>query len=144
MRYVTEDAGVEKVALDKELDYLTNYIALQQIRSNDYLTVSFNTKGCTNDKVIAPLLLINYIENAFKHGVSNHIACFVNIDISVLQNELTMQVINKKFSENHTSGMSMGLNNTKRRLQLQYPKKHFFALDEKDDTYKVTLQLNLA
>ncbi|MBC7890560.1 MAG: histidine kinase [Ferruginibacter sp.] len=143
MRFVTQDAEAEKVPLEKELDYLNNYISLQQLRSNNNLEVSFILNGDGHNKVIAPLLLINFIENAFKHGVSNHIPCFVNISILITQSQLTMEVINKKMDGTQKQSTSTGSNNTKRRLELQYPGKHLFIVDESNDLYKVTLQLNL-
>lgn len=144
MRYVTQDAEAEKVPLEKELEYLHNYIDLQQLRSNTHLDVRFSVTGDIHNKTIAPLLLINFIENAFKHGTSNHTDCFIHIDIRVIEQELTMEVSNKKMNELVMAGTETGSNNTRRRLQLQYPGRHQFTIEEKDDLYKVTLQLNLA
>ncbi|MEO5890745.1 MAG: sensor histidine kinase [Ferruginibacter sp.] len=144
MRYVTQDAEAEKVPLEKELDYLKNYIDLQQLRSNDMLEVKFIITGDSHNKIIAPLLLINFIENAFKHGISNHVACFVAININIINDQLTMEVVNKKFDQAQPESIATGSNNTNRRLQLQYPDKHIIAVEEKDELYKVTLQLNLS
>jgi sensor histidine kinase YesM len=143
MRYVTEDAEAEMVPLEKELDYLNNYIALQQLRSNKSLVITFTVNGDPNNKIIAPLLLINFIENAFKHGVSNHTPCFVNIAISIDENQLTMEVINKKNTGLKADSTTTGSNNTKRRLLLQYPGKHKLTVEDKDDLYQVTLQIHL-
>lgn len=128
MRYVTQDAEAEKVPLEKELDYLTNYIDLQQIRSNDHLRITFTVNGDTHNKIIAPLLLINFIENAFKNGVSNHTECFVNITIHIIESQLVMEVINKKTGDMKTDSTATGSNNTKRRLELQYPCKHLLTI----------------
>jgi two-component system, LytTR family, sensor kinase len=144
MRYVTQDAEAEKVPLEKELDYLNNYIALQQLRSNKHLAVSFDVTGDYSYQVIAPLLLINFIENAFKHGVSNHVSCFVHIKIHVSENQLHMEVVNKKMELIKMESTSIGADNTRRRLQFQYRDKHRLSVEEKDEMYKVTLQLNLA
>lgn len=144
MRYVTQDAEAEKVPLEKEVDYLNNYIALQQLRSNNNLSVTFTVNGQIQDKVIAPLLLINFIENAFKHGVSNHVACFVDICIAIHQYQLTMKVTNTKIEEANLNGTATGSNNTRRRLELQYPEKHSLNVDETKDRYQVTLQLDLS
>lgn len=144
MRYVIQDAEAEKVPLEKELDYLTDYIALQQLRSNNNLKVSFTITGDVHKQVIAPLLLINFIENAFKHGVSNHVACFVHITITIIENQLTLEVYNRITDADKAETNATGSNNTKRRLLLQYPDKHVLTIDEKDGIYKITLQLNLA
>ena len=103
---------------EKELDYLNNYIAWQQLLSNKNLVITFTIKGDTGNKLIAPLLLINFIKNAFKHGVSNHTPCFVNNDINITENHLTMEVLNKKVAGIKTESTTTGSNNTKRRLLL--------------------------
>ena len=143
MRYVTQDANTDTVPLQKELDYLENYITLQQLRSDDKLKVEFSITGEASTNVIAPLLLINFIENAFKYGVSNHVPCYVHISIAIAGNKLTLKVTNKVMAASVKESTFMGTNNTLRRLQLQYPKKHILTIDESDNLYKVFLQLDL-
>ncbi len=144
MRYVTQDAQAEKVLLEQELDYLSDYIALEEMRSNQKLDVVFNRPYGTTHTRIAPLLLINFIENAFKHGVSNHIDCFVHVTITLTGTLLQMEVSNKKMMTalHHTT--NRGIANTLRRLQLQYPGKHIYKVDDRDGHYHVILQLDLS
>ncbi|MDN3657993.1 histidine kinase [Ferruginibacter paludis] len=144
MRYVTEDANTATVPLQKELDYLENYITLQQLRSNDKLTVDFTITGEAGTNSIAPLLLINFIENAFKYGVSNHEPCFINIHILINERQLTLTVKNKVMVVTAEQSTFTGTNNTLRRLHLQYAKKHNLTIDENDNLYGVFLQLDLA
>lgn len=144
MRYVTEDADTDTVPLQKELDYLDNYISLQQLRSNDKLTVQFAVRGEAGSNVIAPLLLINFIENAFKYGISNHEHCRINIDITIYESILTLKVQNKIMLKNAALSTFTGTSNTLRRLQLQYAKKHTLTIDENENLYTVFLELNLA
>ena len=143
MRYVTQDADTETVPLEKELDYLENYIALQQLRSDDKLSVRFTVTGNAGNNVIAPLLLINFIENAFKYGVSNHVPCYVHISINIVANSLTLKVDNKVMTNTVVESTFTGTNNTLRRLQLQYANKHNLAIDERNELYKIILQLDL-
>jgi LytS/YehU family sensor histidine kinase len=143
MRYVTQDANSDTVPLEKELEYLENYISLQRLRSDDKLTVEFTITGEPTTHVIAPLLLINFIENAFKYGVSNHTPCFVNISITLNDNQLTLIVTNKIMDTVVEDSTFTGTNNTLRRLQLQYPNKHILTINETDKLYKVFLQLDL-
>lgn len=143
MRYVTQDANSATVPLEKELEYLENYISLQRLRSDDKLTVEFTITSEPATHVIAPLLLINFIENAFKYGVSTHIPCFVNISIELKDNQLTLMVTNKIMATIVEDSTFTGTNNTLRRLQLQYPNKHILTIDENDNLYKVFLQLDL-
>ncbi len=144
MRYVTEDANRATAPLQKELDYLENYIRLQQLRRNDKLTVVFAVTGDTGDNIIAPLLLINFIENAFKYGISNHEPCVINIGISICASQLTLQVRNKIMIKRLEQSTFTGTNNTIRRLQLQYAKKYQLTIDDKGGLYTVFLQLDLA
>lgn len=144
MRYVTQDAEAETVPLEKELEYVENYIALQQLRSDNNVKIDFTVTGNINGQAIAPLLLINFIENAFKHGISSHLNCFVNIAINVQENNFSMTVLNKKMASSKTKTNSTGINNTKRRLELQYPGKYVLLIADDSGLYKVTLQLNLA
>lgn len=144
MRYVTEDADKATVPLQKELDYLENYISLQQLRSNDKLTVVFAVTGAAGDNFIAPLLLINFIENAFKYGISNHEPGVINISIAICATQLTLQVRNKIMVKRMEQSTFTGTSNTLKRLQLQYAKKHVLTIDNKGDLYTVFLQLDLA
>ena len=144
MRYVTEDADAATVPLQKEMDYLQNYISLQQLRSNDKLTIQFTITGEAGNDIIAPLLLINFIENAFKYGVSNHLRSFINIDIDITDSQLTLKVRNSVMIKTIEQSTATGTDNTLRRLQLQYAKKHNLTIDEKDNLYTVFLHLDLA
>lgn len=144
MRYVTEDATADTVALTKEMDYLKNYIALQQLRSNNKLKVDFEITGNPKENKIAPLLLINFIENAFKYGISSHVPCYIKIDIIILNNNITLKVTNKIIAGIVPQSTFTGANNTLRRLQLQYANKHILKIDESNDLYKVILQIQLA
>jgi two-component system, LytTR family, sensor kinase len=143
MRYVTQEAAAETVPLEKELEYISSYISLQQLRSNNHLVVKYAFSGNTSAHRIAPLILINFIENAFKHGVSNHAPCFVHIDIQVYGDSLLLHVSNRKFMKEDNTAAARGISNTIRRLQLQYPGKYEYSVDESNEIYKVTLQLNL-
>jgi Histidine kinase len=144
MRYVTQDATAELVPLQKEIEYLTNYIELQKLRTNEKLLLDFEVQGSTADKQIAPLLLISFIENAFKHGTSNHEPCFIRIHISVQNNKLILEVVNRIIRAMHVSGKETGLQNTRRRLELQYPGRHLLDIQTKENHYRVKLEIELA
>ena len=144
MRYVTQNAATDTVPLKNDIAYLKNYIALQQLRSANKLTVQFTVTGETGSDVIAPLLLINFIENAFKYGVSSHTPCYVHIDIQIIDNQLTLKVTNKLLALSVEESTFTGTSNTLRRLQLQYANKHDFKIDESNNLYKIILQLDLA
>ncbi len=144
MRYITRDAHNDYVPLEKEIAYISNYIALQQARLGDTIAVEYSVEGDMTGKMIAPLLLVSFIENAFKHGVNPDEDAAIHIKISVQQNDLELQVYNKKV---HTvsleEGHGIGLANTKRRLQLIYPARHNLNITETAKDYSIRLILQL-
>src|SRR5205085_2903949 len=126
MRYITSDVHGVTVPLDKEINYLISYVDLQKMRWGNTVNVIFNADGNYIGKQIEPLLLMPFIENAFKHGVNPEIDASIQIDIHVKNERLTLHVKNvkarNKRDDDERSGI--GIENTKRRLQLLYPGKH--------------------
>jgi LytS/YehU family sensor histidine kinase len=125
MRYMLYDATHALVPLTKEIDYMHNYIALERLRLNDQIPVNFNIEGDVERSYIAPLVLLTFLENAFKHGVvTNDPNSWVNITIRVRENNCIYVVENSKLSkanaEQHEKS-GIGLLNVKRRLELSYP-----------------------
>ena len=145
MRYVLEDAGNEGVSLFREIDHLKNYIALQQMRFGDSVSVDLQITGTTENLRIAPLLLIPFVENAFMHGVSPESPSIIRIRIQSLPGEFRMDVFNRKqrpMQPSRTSG-GVGLSNVKRRLALFYPERHRLDISEDNSDYGASLILNL-
>jgi len=135
----------EKVTINKEIDYLNNYIDLQRLRLKDPDFVSFEIDvHCKNQK-IAPMLLIPFVENAFKHGLKNvpspGICIKLRCDGSSVIFEVTNQ-INDHIIQNKDAVSGIGLANTKRRLELLYPKNHQLDIDKDDHQFKAMLMLN--
>ena len=145
MRYVIKEATDDKIPLYKELEYIGNYIDLQRARLGDTTRILSRQKGDPEGKEITPLLLITYIENAFKYGVNPDVAdCFVEIDIRIEETTLAMSVINKKVPHaRNIDSTGIGIANTAERLQLLYPGKHHVDIKEDDKTYSITLSLEL-
>lgn len=146
MRYVINETNSTKACLQKELDYLKNYIELQKSRLGNTATIVYKCTGNTINKEIAPLILITYIENAFKYGVNPNIEnCIVEINIQVTPTFLYLYIFNKKtaVAQNNIHSTGIGLNNTKERLQLLYPNKHSVNVQENEASYKVTLSIEL-
>lgn len=144
MRFILKDAQKNQVSLEKEIAFIDNYIALQKYRLTDYMALEYEVVGNAKSKKIAPLLLITFIENAFKHGINPDEDCDILIHISIVKNDLTLHVFNKKvpMSPNQMSS-GIGLTNTEERLQLLYPSKHHLDIQEDENTYTVELKLNL-
>jgi hypothetical protein len=143
MRYVLTDTGKEKVALKLEIAYLIDYIELQKTRFEGTLHVDLNVNGDPGDKQIVPLLLIPFVENAFKYGVNPEEPATITIHIDIHDHELLLLVINKKAAPpqpgNDPSGL--GIKNTRERLQLLYPGQHTLVINDEDKQFTISLHL---
>ena len=143
MRYMLYECNDNKVALAKELQYLQNYIDLQKIRFGNKAYIDFKIDGKVDDQQIVPLLLIAFIENAFKHGVANDSLTPIQLLITVDHQQLHFFIQNKKHSNNRDAIGGIGLNNVKRRLDLLYPGKYNLDIRDEIDTYTCELSLVL-
>jgi sensor histidine kinase YesM len=143
MRYMLYESNDNKVDLSKELQYLQNYIDLQKIRFGDMAFVDFRISGEVTNQRIVPLLLIAFIENAFKHGVANDPARPILLLINLNDKQLHFYIENKKHSHNRDASGGIGLNNVKRRLDLLYPGKYNLTIRDVSDTYTCELSLVL-
>jgi two-component system LytT family sensor kinase len=141
MRYMLYECNDNKVDLAKELQYLQNYIDLQKIRFGDKAFINFEVTGEVTNQHIVPLLLISFIENAFKHGVANNPLSPIILSINVEDGSLYFFIQNKKHTHNRDAIGGIGLVNVRRRLDLLYPGK--YNLDIRDETDTYTCQLSL-
>ncbi|WP_153797485.1 sensor histidine kinase [Foetidibacter luteolus] len=146
MRYVLSEADKDYVPLEKELAYINSYIELQKIRFEDTVKLEFETGGDQHGKKIAPLILISFIENAFKHGVNAEEDSDISIRIHITETELDMLVTNNKVThaDDTAQHSGLGIENTKNRLQLLYPFKHTLVIDDSSDNFTVALKLIIA
>lgn len=147
MRYVLESSRKKEVGLRQEVEFLQNYIALEKLRFHTASDIKFRIAGQTEKKMIAPMLLIPFIENSFKHGASSTTGNFyIHIDLAINENGLFFSVKNNK-QENYKavsqSSSKSGLNNVKRRLELLYPNRHKLEIQEKAELYEVNLEIKL-
>ena len=143
MRYMLYECNDNKVDLSKELQYLKNYIDLQKIRFADKAYIDFKIKGEIDQQQIAPLLLIAFIENAFKHGVANNPLTPIHLSIEVNGKHLQFFIQNKKHNNNRDPEGGIGLNNVNRRLNLLYPGKYNLNIIDSTNSYTVELSLVL-
>lgn len=147
MRYVLYQSNEYKVPLQKELEFIQNYVALQKIRYTDNYTIDFKINGYVNGQIVAPLLLIDFIENAFKHGLDRRFNDGeVQIAITIDNHDFDFRVKNSKGhsedgSINKTNGI--GLNNIKRRLELMYPGNYALNIKDDNENFEVNLKLQL-
>lgn len=146
MRYVMREADVEMVLLLKEFNYIENYIALQKLRLDDTAQIDFRVEGQPSGQQIPPLILISFIENAFKYGVNPQEKSVIHILLSITGNRLHLRTFNKKvrvFQDNDETSSGIGISNTQTRLQLHYPEKHLLILNETADDFTVELTIYL-
>jgi len=143
MRYMIYESNTPTVALSKEVDYLTNYIELQKIRFKDGAFIELTLNGEIDDQKIVPLMLISFVENAFKHGVVNDPAEPVKINIIANQKILHFSVINKKSTLNKDAQGGVGLTNVERRLQLVYPDRYKLNVVNSATHYTCELMIDI-
>ena len=145
MRYVLQDVNREKVPVALELDYIRHYVGLQQLRLNQNITVVLEVVDDDAGQQIAPILLIPFVENVFKHGTSAHERAEILIRIKCSGNTLELLTINRIFPERYLEeGSGIGLTNTKKRLELIYPGKHQLDLKDEGDRFIVNLAIELS
>lgn len=147
MRYMIYESNHPRVPLDKEIDYIENYLSLERLRLEDNVPITFEVNGTTAGIRIAPLILITFLENAFKHGVSSSAkAPWITVKLDVDRNECVYRVANGKLSEESKTlhdKSGIGLQNVRRRLALTYPDRHYLRITDTDERYEVVLKLDL-
>lgn len=146
LRYVLYESSQPCVALEKELDFIRNYVELMRIRLPEHIVLTTEISSVTPDAEIAPLLFISLIENAFKHGVSNNKPSYIHLDIHQNGHLIVCMLRNSYFPKEAAqdkSGSGIGIGNLKKRLALLYPNRHIFAYGIDGDSYYSTLELQL-
>ncbi len=146
LRYMLYESGDEKFTIGKEIAYLKNYIELQQLRFGEDVEIQLHIEDESPDCNIEPMLLIPFVENAFKHGIGMVEHPFIKIFITVKEQQLLFSVTNtynkNNLSKDKNSGI--GLENVKNRLQLLYPGKYTLSINDENNIYSAELKLNLA
>ncbi|MGX5688899.1 sensor histidine kinase [Arcticibacter tournemirensis] len=147
MRYMLYESNGKLVSLNTELEYLRNYIDLQLLRYGDSVRLNLYINGQAEHYHIEPMLLIPFVENAFKHGISMIKDPLIDISVSVNNEtgELLFNVVNNiSPQENKDEGeIGIGLANVKRRLALLYPEKHHLKIERARNLFNVELQIKL-
>ncbi len=144
MRYMIYDSNHTRVPLSKEIEYMENYINLEKLRLNNDVPIEFDVHGKVEGKQIVPLILITFLENAFKHGVStNSTEAFIKVKIVLDEKMCVFSVENTKLPNKSNEKSGIGLQNVKRRLDLSYPNNYVLNVKETAERYSVELHLNL-
>lgn len=145
MRYQVENSSKELVSIEDEIEFLSSYIQLEKERVGYRCDIqySYDFDERQNYK-IAPMLLISFIENAFKHGACTIENCFVDINIQVKENLLLMNITNSiPKKKKAVVSTKIGLKNTQERLNIIYPEKHKIEITATENTFTVNLEIEL-
>jgi LytS/YehU family sensor histidine kinase len=147
LEYTLYSGKETEVGLNEELKQIRGYIDLEKLRFGDRLKITTDIEGNVDRLMIAPLLLLPFVENSFKHGASTDLKTpFIDINVIVKDNLLRFSIRNSKGNESEKSEgykEGIGLKNVKRRLELLYPRKHSLEIVEEHDTFSVGLTVEL-
>lgn len=148
MRYVLYDTQNSTALLSQEVAFVKDYISLMQLRLTEKVTIDYAAPAALHEYPVAPMLFLPFVENAFKHGISDTQPSTITIHIKQDENKMTLLVKNgifKKQGADLEDNKGIGLNNTIRRLDLLYPGKHILDVTEnkEENTYTVNLTLSL-
>ena len=144
MHYVIRDVEHKMVPLELELEYVDHYVELQKIRLNEKVDVQIKIEGDPKPYEIPPMILVPFIENAFKYGTSSHENVVIRIDLTIEKGTLAFRVTNPVFSgREKPETFGIGIQNTRKRLSLIYPGKHKLELTSNDRIFIVNLEIVL-
>ncbi|MFT4095407.1 MAG: histidine kinase [Niabella sp.] len=144
MRYVTDEARRDFVPVDKEIACINDFIALQKLRLGKKVELNYILTGEYGKTKVAPLILMAFVENTFKHGISNNKPSQINIHINVNELTITLRTQNTVFKAESLEKLreGVGLHNVKQRLELLYPHTHQIQILTEGDKFTVVLVLN--
>jgi LytS/YehU family sensor histidine kinase len=141
MRYITDDVIADYVPLPQEEACIRDYIALQQLRLQPG-TVDYQVSGEMEFKLISPLILMTFVENVFKYGISKHQPAPVTIRLSIKDHQIDFFCCNRIYREPaQDNSCGVGIANTRQRLALLYPQKHVLDITTNNNLYTVRLTL---
>jgi two-component system LytT family sensor kinase len=144
INYMLYECREDEVLLEKEIKFIHNYIDIERLRYGDKLDIDIRVRGTTNGRKIAPLLLLPFTENCFKHGASLELEqSWVKLEVDVMSDRTMFKVENNKAAGGTASRIEgIGINNAKRRLDLLYPNNHELKIINGGETFLVILSIN--
>ncbi len=145
LRFMIYESDVTFIPLQKEISILQQYIDLEQLRYGARLDISFTVPEDMDKKQIAPLLLLPFVENVFKHGINNQSDhCWISFDLRLSESAIYLKLINSKDKDeipDIQTFSGIGLQNVKKRLELLYPERYNLMIQEMDEVFIVNLEL---
>jgi two-component system LytT family sensor kinase len=144
LRYMIYESGKSFITIAEETKIIEDYLDLERIRYNDRLNITFKKELDNKNQLVSPLLLLPFVENAFKHGISEtRFNSYIMIDLKLQAGRLIFSIENSKDVESGPAGENkIGIGNVKRQLELMYREFHL-ETDEKEETFTINLWINL-
>ncbi len=149
MRYMIHESNTEMVPLSKEVEYIENYLDLERLRLNEDVPITFEVNGPIEGVRITPMVLITFLENAFKHGIGNTRGdSWITVNLLIVEDLLQYTVTNSIVAQTDKTvreASGLGLSNVRRRLELSYPEPDQYTLEvtEDEERYRVKLTIHL-
>lgn len=143
LRYMYAKSTEDRTSIGDEIDYISQYIELQQLRLNEHTKVDFTHQEDDTSIEIAPMILITFVENAFKYGTSSHKDSVVSISIRVENGRLLLVTENPIFPGSASNKEGIGINNCRKRLDLLYPGAYSLDILETTEQFKIALDIKL-
>jgi len=143
MRYMIYESNEARVLLSQELKYLHDYIEIQRLRLPNDIQINYRLNGTADGLKIEPMLLVPFVENAFKHGISYTEDSFIDIDIATTEDMIRLTVKNSHFKERVAERGGVGLDNVLKRLELLYENEHEINIRETENQFIVDLKIGL-
>ena len=143
MRYVLYEGDRKGVPLSKEMEFIRTYVKLMQLRYTDKVRISLDLPAEVPDRTLPPLMLISFVENAFKHGVSYQRESFIEMKASVEGNRLLFTCRNSKADKPNEEKGGVGLANVRKRLNLLFERDYSLRINDAADVYEVELNIPL-
>jgi len=145
LSYMLYDCNAELVQLEKEISVMKDYIDLEKERYGNKIEISWSIEGDAENKSIAPLLMLPFLENAFKHGTSDQVEKpWLSVDISIRQHTLRCKIVNSKNINQPYRNNGIGIQNVKKRLSILYPEKHELKMNDEENFFVVSLLMELS
>ena len=142
LSYMLNDCKADEVQLEKEMEIMKNYIDLEKERYGNKIEISWSVEGDIKNKFVSPLLMLPFLENAFKHGISEQIEKpWLTVNIAVKSDTLRCKITNSKneFEPYSTNSAGIGINNVKKRLEFIYPDSYELKMHDERNYFVVSL-----
>lgn len=141
MRYIIYESGNGLTTVQREMDFVAHYVNLMRMRFTENVAIKLDIQGNVPERFIPPMVLIIFIENSFKHGVSYRCGSFISIAISFSDSDLMFRCLNSKHPNARGGHCGVGLSNVSKRLDMIYGDRYMLDIRENDDIYEARLML---